>query len=303
MGGHKRIAILCSADSAQIKTLDQLAVHFGRFQNFYEQLQKAGLHRGFQFYFVSASSYDSSLKQFDEGWTYVDQQWQLEQSIIPDLIYDKISNRLIPELFSILSSISQQYRFVNSLEFTMLVSNKLYTSLLFPEYCQPYQFIVNQEQLRAMASRYPDRIVLKQMRHSSGDDVYIVSGAELQSLQVSYPILLQQFVDSSAGIPGLITGLHDLRVMCINDRIVHSYIRQPATGSLLANIAQGGSVTLLELSQIPDSVLAITSVIQQRLAVFFPAIYTIDFLFDADGRPWIIELNTKPGMQIVRAHV
>ncbi|MBW2994893.1 hypothetical protein KY312_00935, partial [Candidatus Woesearchaeota archaeon] len=33
-----------------------------------------------------------------------------------------------------------------------------------------------------------------------------------------------------------------------------------------------------------------------RLKRFKPRIYTVDFIFDKNNKPWLMELNSKPGM-------
>ena len=61
------------------------------------------------------------------------------------------------------------------------------------------------------------------------------------------PYLLQEFIDTSAGIPNIATGTDDLRVIIIGGEVIMASIRTPAPGKLLANVAQGGTIKEISL--------------------------------------------------------
>jgi glutathione synthase/RimK-type ligase-like ATP-grasp enzyme len=107
---------------------------------------------------------------------------------------------------------------------------------------------------------------------------------------------LQEFIDSSLGVPGISSGLHDLRLVFVNNKLIYSYIRKPQKGSFLANLSQGGSLVIIPSKKLPQSLFPIVKYVQQTFATFNPKIYSIDFMFDKKKRPWIVELNSMPGL-------
>ncbi|MFZ1626559.1 MAG: hypothetical protein WAT81_02000, partial [Candidatus Moraniibacteriota bacterium] len=90
--------------------------------------------------------------------------------------------------------------------------------------------------------------------------------------------------------------LHDLRLIFSNEEFVYAYYRTPKIGSYLANVAQGGIQTMITREEIPETIWPIIQAVQSYYAKFAAKIYTVDFMFDQTGTPWIIELNTMPGL-------
>jgi len=107
---------------------------------------------------------------------------------------------------------------------------------------------------------------------------------------------LQEFIDSSKGVPGVSHYLHDLRLVCVNEQIIYSYIREPKAGSFLANLAQGGRLIIVPRKKLPASLFPIIKQANEIFATFSPRIYSIDFMFDEKKKPWVVELNSMPGL-------
>ena len=108
--------------------------------------------------------------------------------------------------------------------------------------------------------------------------------------------MVQEFLDSSVGIPGITDGMHDLRITVINGKPINSFLRVPKEGSYLANIAQGGSGTSIDLKQIPKEVINLVYRIDEKVKKYFPAIYAADFIHSDKGYK-LLELNSRPGVQ------
>jgi glutathione synthase/RimK-type ligase-like ATP-grasp enzyme len=186
---------------------------------------------------------------------------------------------------------------VNSPKFTEIASSKLKTSLLLPQHFKPYHKISNQAGLEKAFSQIKGKyIVLKPDIGSGGTGVIIETPEKVRQLNLDYPLILQEFIDSSRGIPGITQGPHDLRLVFINDDLIYSYIRVPKEGSFLANVAQGGSMATVDLSDLPDSLAPLIRDVAEAFSAFPKKIYTIDIMFDENVRPWIVELNTMPGI-------
>jgi glutathione synthase/RimK-type ligase-like ATP-grasp enzyme len=126
----------------------------------------------------------------------------------------------------------------------------------------------------------------------SDDDQEIIKHAQNKAL---YPAILQEFIDSSKGIHGVIDGLHDFRVIVVNGRIVMTSVRQPKEGSRLANVAQGGSLLEVPIEKLPDSAKEMVYKIDKKLAIYKNRIYSVDMVFSEGKKPYLVELNSWPG--------
>ena len=108
-------------------------------------------------------------------------------------------------------------------------------------------------------------------------------------------MLVQEFIESRSFSKYGIEGPHDFRVILVDDDPVEAYFRVPKEG-LIANVAQGGSLRYVELEDISDKVLVIIDEVKEIASKLRPNFYSVDFMFDVDNRPWVVELNSKPGI-------
>ncbi|MBI2066377.1 hypothetical protein HYT60_02650, partial [Candidatus Woesebacteria bacterium] len=108
--------------------------------------------------------------------------------------------------------------------------------------------------------------------------------------------IAQEFVDTSGGIPNITPGMHDLRIAIVNAKAVWSHVRVPEKGSFMANAAQGGILTEVDYSEVPESIKKIVGEITERFYVGYdnPA-YSIDFGIGDNGVPKIFEINDQIG--------
>ena len=103
-------------------------------------------------------------------------------------------------------------------------------------------------------------------------------------------------MDLSGGIPGIVDGLHDLRLVFIGDRFSYAMVRTPPKGGLMANICQGGSFFTVPDQSIPEEAMEIALAIDARLQSFKTRVYSVDLGLNADGRWKVLELNSPPGL-------
>lgn len=261
----------------------------------YEQLIELAKKYDVEIFFSSYQWYNPESKKFKYNWTHDGKRWIKQMDIKPDLVYDKTGSK--PRAQYKKDVISRNHLIINDPEFTLLAGNKFFVSLLFPNYFKRYFRVANEKELRTIASSISGgKIVIKPTIGSSGKDVKIVDKTEVEKIRVERPVIVQEFIDSSKGISGIVKGMHDLRLVFINDELVYSYVRQPAEGSYLANLAQGGSMFIVEPEQIPKKVFDLTERIGEVFSAYEPRVFTVDLMFDEKQNPWIIELNTMPGM-------
>lgn len=189
----------------------------------------------------------------------------------------------------LLEDIAARMPLANGPRLVRTSEDKYETFLRLPDFV-PQTFLGTE--LEAARKAFKGRVVTKPRYGSHGNDVSIVDIAEVQSLNDDF--IIQPFIDSSLGIPGIIEGMHDLRVTTLNGTIVDTYVRFPKTG-FLSNMSKGGGMKQIQPSQLPAHVAAAVCAIDAHFADLAPRFYSIDFMLDGE-RPWIIELNKAPGI-------
>jgi len=268
------------------------------YQYSYEYFYSLCKENGIQMYRASYKWYDYEKNIFKYAWIYEDKnaQWKRVLNIKPDFIFDKTKARL--EVYYKKELIAKKYQFINNLEFTQLIDNKFLNSMLFEKWSKKSWLANSKEELKTILPKIKtSRVVLKPLMESGGKDVIILSKKEVLKKKIAKQLwLVQEFIDSSRGIPGFSKGVHDLRLVFVNEKLLYALMREPAKGKLLANLAQGGSLTIVPLKKIPKSVNPLIKQANQLLETFNPRIYSIDFMFDEKKRPWVVELNSMPGL-------
>lgn len=141
-----------------------------------------------------------------------------------------------------------------------------------------------------------DRIVAKPTHGWGGKGVHIGTPMEIEQQVQEYPIIVQEFVDTSRGIPGVVSGNHDLRCIVVNGTVVLGTIRTPAEGSLIANLTRGANLTVITTDRIPQEPRKIVEEIDSFLQKYGTRIYSVDFGRASDGRWFVFELNPQPGL-------
>jgi glutathione synthase/RimK-type ligase-like ATP-grasp enzyme len=109
-------------------------------------------------------------------------------------------------------------------------------------------------------------------------------------------VIVQEFLDLSGGIPGIIQGPHDFRLIMVNGEVALCYVRTPPAGKLIANVAQGGIFKIIDPPFIPKEALEIALQLDRTLHEYEYRLYSIDMGRLRDGTWKIIELNTPPGL-------
>ena len=268
------------------------------YQYFYEYFYTLCKKNGIQMYRASYEWYDYKKNIFKYAWIYEGEnvKWKRVFNIKPDLIYDKTVARL--EVYYKKELISKKYRLINNREFTQIIDDKLIISLIFKNWSKKSWLINNKNELKNLVSQIKtNKIVLKPLLGSGGKGIKILNKKNLlQKAVIDQVYLAQEFIESSRGIPGVSKGRHDLRLVMVNEKIVYAYIREPHEGGYLANLAQGGTLTIVPLPKLPKSVMPIILHANEIFKIFEPRIYSIDFMFDKKKRPWVIELNSMPGL-------
>lgn len=184
-----------------------------------------------------------------------------------------------------------------------ITASKSETYRNFAKY-QPRSVIcADQAAVERAAQEIPGNlIVVKEPVSNAGRAVQIGPKAEVLAKlppAEAYPLVVQEFIDTSVGVPGYVEGIHDVRVKIGGGEIFGGMIRTPAPGELRANLALGGSIRHLLPEELPPQAVELA----REIDCFFekyPRYYAIDFANTPQG--WkLIELNSKPGLSPVSA--
>jgi len=250
--------------------------------------------RGINVYIVRDDSYLGS-GLFACGWQFKEGALvKIDEEISVDLIFNRDDKNTIPEI--------HDCKIINQPELDNICTDKLLTVKYFSEISPHTQIIHSHTELEEVLNSWDTKpneyVVLKKNYESSGRGVNILKAEEVEEyLYLNWAdVLVQEFVDSSIGIPGVIEGLHDLRVNVVNGKIVNAFLRKPAEGMLLANVAQGGHILTCDIEKVPSEVIEMTKSIADKFSDFSPSLFAADFMNSPKGFK-LIELNSRPGVQ------
>ncbi len=181
-----------------------------------------------------------------------------------------------------------------------ICTDKFKTYELFPRICPRTAVVHDEAEKNELIKEFNDIVVGKPLDNEGGKGVIIDRPDIVRESIKSYPYLLQEFLDTSAGIPGIIDAMHDLRMVIVNGEIAVSYVRSPAAGKKVSNVAQGGTQTEVPVREIPKEARALAKAVDDVFASYPRRVYSVDCARDANGTWKLIELNSKPG--ITRAY-
>ncbi len=270
------------------------------YKSSYETLYSLAEKNGIKMYKSSYREYSGRKKYFKRAWTFdkTRKSWTVAKKVLPHAIFDKTSSS--PRAYYEKELIRKNYPFFNSLEFTKLVRNKLTVGMLFERWSKKNRLVSNKAELKKNLPQIrTSKVVLKPIRGGGGKNIYILDKkTALQKAFAEGLYIAQEFIDSSAGVPGVSKSMHDLRLVIINGKIIYAYIREPKSGSFLANCAQGGTLKIVPLSKLPKTVFPIVEHANEIFAAFCPRFYSIDLMFDRKKKPWVVELNAMPGLNL-----
>ena len=238
---------------------------------------------------------------FKGGWAFEKKRknkFELTKEILKmDLIYDKTGGTKFPP------PNEPDLRIVDSQEFKVFCWDKWAVYQKIGEYLPQTFWVGNKENLaKVLLKIKTDWVVLKPNNGLKGIGLFIgpkekASGFEFLKNYPKY--IAQEFVDTSRGIPGIVKGLHDLRVVVINGKIVWSHVRTPPPGSFEANVARGGKIKEVACSKLPDSIKKITRRIANRFHKEFDnPVFSLDF--GMEKGPLIFEINDQIGFPLWR---
>ena len=262
----------------------------------YLWIAKFAEKHGFKFYMSRFEWYKGN--KFIKAWVVEKGKWKQVYNIKPDFIYDKTS--LKPRYIQYKKLFTRKKIILNPYFIEELCSDKLKTFKIYPKLTPRLYLVKNKSQLKkAMKKIRSYMAVLKPRAGSSAKGLIIDNKEKILKEKIKEEMVLQEFVDTTKGIPGLTKSVSDLRAIVINGKINHALVRVAKKG-FVSNVSRGGRVKFLKKSQIPRKVAKGVAFIDNKLRSYKPRMYTTDFVFDENGEIWLIEMNSKPGLFIVK---
>lgn len=263
-------------------------------QDSYEHFFQRGKERGFE---MSWSSYKYFKDdRFTHRVIFDGKKWKKirNKPVTPDFIYDKSKFRF--ETIETKEQMASIAPYLNPISLLILTSDKMLTYLSFPDVVTPTYRVARKKHVEIALKKIKSRkVVMKPSRGSGGEGVRVVERKKVKRMKIDEPYVMQPFLDSSRGIPGVYKGVHDLRLLFLGNKLFHAYVRTAAPGTVLCNVSQGGQQFGIPLKLIPNDVKKKAKVFQKAFGGFRNTFYSVDFVYGKKG-PQVIELNSMPGL-------
>ena len=200
------------------------------------------------------------------------------------LTFDKKTGQPDELLLAKKNEIFRHIDMVNPPQFSQLLENKLYQSVVFHDVMLPSRYL-------PAGSVYhrpnKDPIVIKALGGLGGDYVRIENK---DSVKVEGRSIVQGFIHARKN-----GEIRDYRIHFVGEEPQYIYSRIAGKGSYYTNVHFGGTMEWLKLSDEPD-LIAFAKKITHRLRVFPKKFYTLDFMYDLKRKQYVlVELNSMPG--------
>lgn len=267
---------------------------FGIKRNVYHDFFKRGMERGFDMYIASGKENYIGQSSFKNTYQYNGQFFDpCAETLKMDAIFDRSGGMSFP-------TEDIGHKVLNNIFFKRLCNNKNATQEFIGDFMpKSVRIKTKNELLQQLKSFSPSAlVVLKPANGMCGKGIVIDYPEKImqEDIEDNREYILQEFVDTSNGIPGIIDGHHDLRIVIVNGKIVLSHVRAPKEGSLLANVAQGGSINEIPIENIPTFIITTVKKIQARIDEKFNyPIYSIDLGIQNKKELFVFELNDQIG--------
>lgn len=252
-----------------------------------DQLNEKGVYVAL---LMGQGSYEGNGK-FSKHWVQVndDGQYRFEKRgpIAVDAIFDKDHFRDDGQVLKV--NDDTLYQIAWSKERTYEVLGEFH----------PKSLLANDEsELESALSELPgEKVAVKALTGSSGKGVYVGAKRDVYGEQelLEYPVLVQEFIETGGGVPGITDSRHDIRVVLMNGEPAIATLRTPPEGELKSNIGYGGAHRLVDVSELPRELLVMCEEIDKKLKSYGKfRIYSVDCGLTPNG--WrLFEINGMPG--------
>jgi hypothetical protein len=112
--------------------------------------------------------------------------------------------------------------------------------------------------------------------------------------------IVQDFIDFSWGIPWIVDGIHDVRLVVFGKKVIYVLVRVPYGSDFRCNISQNGSYFFIDFADLPMCMQKDAKNIIDRLYDFIwwvSCTYSVDIALWIDGKTYLIEFNSAIWLQ------
>jgi prokaryotic glutathione synthetase, ATP-grasp domain len=260
------------------------------YQQAYHELLEMLEQRGIYVAVLMGQSSYLGQGRFAKHWVQVkrDGQWVFEKRgpITPNIVW--VKDQFVAD------DASQ----INSAQFRQVCSDKNLSYDLLQQF-QPRSLVVNnQAELERAVADLPGKMaVVKTPTGNSGLGVFVGLKQDFNYAEFNkpFPLQVQEFIETEGGIPGIVEGRHDFRVVTMNGEAIVATLRTPPQDGFKSNIGYGGFTRLVDVSEIPADLKELVAQIDAKLAtISTERFYSADFGLTSQG--WrLFEVNAMPG--------
>lgn len=280
----KNIVVLFSGTSLTIGSLFKKAEMISVYQNFI----RIGREEGISVFISVPSLMDGKIVK--KAITYQG-DWKRVNNVQADYVFDKLSYG--GKRKQIIRKISRKINVINNPALSLICDNKLITYKTFP-HLSPQTFDVTRENFREVIKKIRSRkIVFKPWYGSHGDGIIIKEKSQARFSDIRRQYIAQEYVDTRGGIKG-IRRPNSLRILVINGEIVLISLFVGKREEIVS-----GNVKAVKVSKkdIPfRKIKIIANEIDFAFRAYYPRFYCVDFSITKEGRIYIGEINSKPGL-------
>ncbi len=190
---------------------------------------------------------------------------------------------------------------INSVSFKSFGGDKIEQYKLLESFFPNTKFLPDIQSVKkyVASKNNDDMVVLKPVKGSSGEGVVISPKESVNYSEINKELLEssgymgQEFIDTSSGIPGITTGIHDLRIITMINDIVLCHVRTPEDSSKIANTHRGASMKEFFFKDFPAEIQDFYGDIHDKIkTVYGKILYSMDLGLGADGKPLLFEINS-----------
>lgn len=253
----------------------------------YQLLTEALSQRGVATFLVRGECYLGKGRFTNVSQIQGDQEAPVAGEIQADLIWNKDHLNSIPDI--------RDWPIINTMDFDRLCIDKMATVEALPQFSPKTQKIHSFAEFQAETN---ELIVLKKDFETGGKGVHILPAKDVtEDLYEDWSdIVVQEYLDTTIGIPGLTDKPHDLRITVVDGKPINGFLRTPPEGSLISNTARGGKPSAAPFEKVPKEAFELVEQVHNALKEYNPKIYSIDMANSPQGFK-LIELNSRPGLQ------
>lgn len=267
-----------------------------KYKDTHEKIMNHARQKGINFINTSVYEFDPKSLTFRQ-WQYFDGlEWKLREEIKPDRVWYK-SNKI----GHLTNHVHEEFDFMNDLKLILLANNKFDTAKVFKDFSPETQRLtrlLGKNNRIELLDNAP--YILKPNNGSWGSWILKVHRDELRSTAEKFMFgaenfIVQEYVDMTCWVPGVIEWMHDLRFSVFWREIFpFVYVRKPAEGDFRSNISAWGTDFFVPVEKIPHSAIdMVTKIMEYVDSHIGHSLFTIDIVNTTKGFK-LMELNSSP---------